>query len=87
MSTFAPTKFVALGAAFALLLAWLVRSRRWRYIHYPSSGADLYDMRDDPRQLTNLAGRAEAGNKTLQGVIRGMKRALCEAAPDGSACF
>ena len=36
-----------------------VRSERWRYIRYADGSEELYDMRADPHEWTNLAGRAE----------------------------
>ncbi len=36
-----------------------VRSDRWRYIRYSDGSEELYDLRDDPREWTNLAGRPE----------------------------
>lgn len=32
-----------------------VRSERWRYIHYADGSEELYDMRTDPNEWTNLA--------------------------------
>ncbi|MEX2026938.1 MAG: sulfatase, partial [Pirellulaceae bacterium] len=36
-----------------------VRSERWRYIHYADGSEELYDMRADPHEWTNLAGKPE----------------------------
>ncbi|NLF73585.1 MAG: sulfatase [Candidatus Anammoximicrobium sp.] len=36
-----------------------IRSERWRYIRYADGSEELYDMQSDPREWTNLAGRAE----------------------------
>jgi choline-sulfatase len=36
-----------------------VRSERWRYIRYADGSEELYDMKHDPNEWTNLAGRAE----------------------------
>ena len=33
-----------------------IRSERWRYIRYADGSEELYDMRDDPNEWTNLAG-------------------------------
>lgn len=41
---------------------FLLRDDRWAYIHYGETGdkgAELFDMKEDPRQYVNLAGRAE----------------------------
>ena len=34
-----------------------VRSVRWRYIRYADGSEELYDMENDPREWTNLAGK------------------------------
>jgi arylsulfatase A-like enzyme len=34
-----------------------IRSRRWVYIRYNDGESELYDLRRDPNQLRNLAGR------------------------------
>lgn len=34
-----------------------VRSRDWRYIRYADGSEELYDMRNDPNEWTNLAGK------------------------------
>lgn len=36
-----------------------VRSERWRFIHYADGSEELYDMRNDPNEWTNLAGKPE----------------------------
>jgi hypothetical protein len=36
-----------------------VRSEHWRYIRYADSSEELYDLRSDPHEWTNLAGRPE----------------------------
>lgn len=36
-----------------------IRSEHWRYIRYADGTEELYDMKTDPREWTNLAGRAE----------------------------
>ena len=36
--------------------AQLWRTDGWAYLRYDEGGAELYDMRADPRQFTNLAG-------------------------------
>jgi arylsulfatase A-like enzyme len=33
-----------------------IRSEKWRYIHYADGTEELYDMVNDPREWTNLAG-------------------------------
>ncbi len=39
--------------------AKMVRTERWKYNYYPEGFAELYDMRSDPTERANLAGRAE----------------------------
>jgi arylsulfatase A-like enzyme len=34
-----------------------IRTRRWVYIRYDDGESELYDLRSDPYQLRNLAGR------------------------------
>jgi arylsulfatase A-like enzyme len=36
-----------------------VRSTHWRYIHYADGTEELYDMRNDPHEWHNLAGKPE----------------------------
>jgi hypothetical protein len=36
-----------------------IRSERWRYIRYADGSEELYDLHADPREWTNLAGKAE----------------------------
>ena len=36
-----------------------IRSEHWRYIRYADGSEELYDMRADPHEWTNLAGRQE----------------------------
>ncbi|MFO7908389.1 MAG: sulfatase, partial [Pirellulaceae bacterium] len=36
-----------------------VRSERWRYIRYADGSEELYDMRNDPREWINLAGKSK----------------------------
>jgi arylsulfatase A-like enzyme len=36
-----------------------VRTEQWRYIHYADDSEELYDVRADPNEWTNVAGRPE----------------------------
>ena len=36
-----------------------VRSEHWRYIHYADGTEELYDMKNDPNEWTNVAGKTE----------------------------
>ncbi|MBI5083107.1 MAG: DUF4976 domain-containing protein, partial [Acidobacteria bacterium] len=52
---------------FEKLTGRSVRTSRYRYIRWAGAGGgeELYDHQRDPRELTNLAGRAE-GRKALE---------------------
>ncbi len=39
--------------------AKMVRTRRWKYVYYPEGFEELYDLRSDPHETTNLAGDAK----------------------------
>ena len=39
----------------------MVRDSRYKYVHYNSGEAELYDLVEDPDELENLAGRSELG--------------------------
>lgn len=52
-----PSSKVKNGAiSFAKGTSW--RTRDWTYIHYKNGEEELYDMRKDPGQITNLASSA-----------------------------
>lgn len=36
-----------------------IRSERWRYIRYTDGSEELYDLKNDPNEWTNLAGRSD----------------------------
>lgn len=42
--------------------AWMVRSARWKYIHYEGFPPQLYDLQNDPNELSDL-GRDPAHEK------------------------
>ncbi|XZE51981.1 sulfatase-like hydrolase/transferase [Planctomycetaceae bacterium SH139] len=48
-----------------------IRSERWRYIRYADGSEELYDLREDPHEWTNLAKEAE-----LSGVLAAHRRWL-----------
>jgi arylsulfatase A-like enzyme len=56
---------------------WYVVARedRWKLIHYlePGVGEELYDLQNDPEELTNVVGKAENG-----GVIARLRKFLNE---------
>ena len=45
----------------------------WRYIHYADGGEELYDVRADPHEWTNLAGSADHQDRLLELRGRGPK--------------
>jgi arylsulfatase A-like enzyme len=60
-----------------------VRTERWRYIRYADGSEELYDLRNDPREWTNLAGDPEYAD-TLVGHRRWLPKIDAPPAP-GSA--
>ena len=58
--------FRALSVAFSVAPSskgFLLRDDAWAYIQYAedaSQGVELYDMKNDPRQFHNLAGKPES---------------------------
>jgi iduronate 2-sulfatase len=50
-----PTAVVREGAFCVKAGAQLWRTKQWAYLRYDEGGAELYDMRADPGQFTNLA--------------------------------
>jgi arylsulfatase A-like enzyme len=58
----------------------LLRTERWAYISWRDGSEELYDMESDPRQLTNLAQRAESAPIRTELEER-LDRKLAETAP------
>ncbi|MEZ6087024.1 MAG: sulfatase [Pirellulaceae bacterium] len=59
---------------------FLLRTKRWAYIQYgedASGGIELFDMRNDPQQYTNLAGR-ESHAATVEDFRRQMTEKLAQ---------
>ena len=48
------SEYHATGAASA---AYMLRDRRWKYVHWVGHDPQLFDMQADPHELTNLAGQ------------------------------
>ena len=48
-----------------------LRTDRWRFIHYSDGSEELYDLRDDPNEWTNLAGQGSqrANLNSLQAIL------------------
>ncbi|MDA1016688.1 MAG: sulfatase [Planctomycetota bacterium] len=57
-----------------------VRSEHWRYIRYANGSEELYDMRIDPNEWTNLAGNAK-----YKSVIEGHRAWLPKASAKPAA--
>ncbi|UOB59749.1 choline-sulfatase [Burkholderia pyrrocinia] len=58
-----PAHDVALGeylAEGAVAPVVMIRRGGWKYVHCPADPDQLYNLADDPRELTNLAGSPEA---------------------------
>lgn len=56
---------VALGeylAEGAIAPIVMIRRGDWKYVHCPADPEQLYNLSDDPRELTNLAGAPEAAD-------------------------
>jgi arylsulfatase A-like enzyme len=53
------------------------RSRRWKYVVYSNGFRELYDLRHDPFELTNLAGERPAVRKRMHEQLL----ALCSPPP------
>jgi arylsulfatase A-like enzyme len=47
------------SGTFFLSRGRMVRTPEWKYAHYVDDVPELYDLRRDPWELENLAGRAE----------------------------
>ena len=48
------SEYHATGSASA---AYMLRDRRWKYVHFVGHDPQLFDMQADPHELTNLADR------------------------------
>lgn len=50
------SEYHAVGAVSA---CYMIRRGRWKYIRYIGFDAELFDLQDDPQELTNVAGAAK----------------------------
>ena len=59
----------------------LLRTQRWAYMESADGEAELYDMRADPKQFTNLVGAPEHGAtvETLAGELQAKLTGLVRA--------
>ena len=48
--------------------ARMVRTARWKYVHYLGNGEELYDLQRDPGEVTNLlaGGARDAASKAVR---------------------
>lgn len=60
-----------------------ISTERWRYIRYADGSEELYDLRDDPHEWTNLAGDADYA-ETKRDLARWLPKTNLPLAP-GSA--
>ena len=67
------SEYHALGTAHA---TYLLRDRRYKYVHYVGAPAQLFDLDEDPQELRNLAGLPEYG--ALLAEREGRLRALLD---------
>ena len=67
------SEYHALGTAHA---TYLLRDRRYKYVHYVGAPAQLFDLGEDPQELRNLAGLPEYG--ALLAEREGRLRALLD---------
>jgi len=51
--------------------SFMIRKGDWKYVHFSWYGACLYNLKEDPGELHNLAGRAEYASKEreLHGIL------------------
>lgn len=61
------------GNQFGLFSQRMVRGRQWKYVWNPTSEDELYDLVEDPGELTNRASDARCGH-----VLRQMRGRLVE---------
>lgn len=46
--------------------AKMVRTHRWKYVYYPDGFAELYDLEQDPEEMTNLADDERHREQTVE---------------------
>jgi arylsulfatase A-like enzyme len=58
---------------------------RYKYVYTSNQTDELYDLTDDPYELSNLAVKPEYGS--LRTELRGRLKALCQTLGDGAPCL
>ena len=75
------SEYHATGSASA---TYMLRDRRWKYVHFVGHDPQLFDMQSDPHELTNLADRPEHQERIAD--FRRRLAAICDpSATDADA--
>lgn len=74
------SEYHATGAASA---AYMLRDRRWKYVHWVGHDPQLFDMQADPHELTNLAERPDHQDRVAD--FRRRLAAICDPAATDTA--
>lgn len=75
------SEYHATGSSSA---TYMLRDRRWKYVHWVGHDPQLFDMQSDPRELTNLADRP--AHQARLADFRRRLDAICDpAATDAAA--
>jgi arylsulfatase A-like enzyme len=45
---------------------YMIRHRDWKYCHYVNDSPELYDLKEDPKEMHNLAGDSRHGEKVKE---------------------
>mgnify|MGYP006278213265 CR=1 FL=1 len=61
---------LTLGVSPAAARAWMVRSERWKYVHYKGFAPQLFDLQEDPDELVDLGG--SAGHAAVRAEMQSM---------------
>ena len=69
------------SGTFFLSRGRMIRTPEWKYAHYVDDAAELYDLRNDPWELENLAGRPEHREREEALRIRLLERAIVAGDP------
>ena len=68
---------------------FMVRWQRWKYVHYVGHAPQLFDLQDDPDELTDLAAVARPGPDAVAALAEGGRRlrSLCDPEAVNAQCF